>query len=108
MAEPLHRTEILLRKEQLEELRSLSARQGVSVSELIRMLVDATLDDRQRRARARAERRLRALAEVEEHGREVLARRGGKPLEIDLAALIDADREERDDEIVRRLAAGRD
>lgn len=108
MAEPLHRTQILLRREQHEELSSLAARRGVSVSELIRNLVDEELTHEERQARERVERRLRALDEIDKHREKILARRGGKPIEIDLAELIDESREERDDELVSQLAADRD
>lgn len=108
MAEPLHRTQILLRKEQHEELRALAAHRGVSVSELIRDLVDQRLQNQDDERRDRIDRKLRALAEIESHCREALGRRGGKPLVVDLGTLIAENRDERDDEIIGRLAVGRD
>jgi len=58
----------------------------------------------QRRARERAEERLRALGEIQRHQEKILARRGGKPIEIDPAELIDESREERDDELLSQPA----
>lgn len=107
MANPLHRTQILLREEQHEELSTLAARRGISLSELIRNLVDTELQIEEEQLRARSDRKLRALAEVASHARDALRNRGGKPLEVDLAALIEESREQRDDEIVGRPAAGR-
>jgi len=58
----------------------------------------------QRRARERVESRLRALDELDKNREEILARRGGKPIEIDPAELIDESREERDDELLSQPA----
>lgn len=79
----------------------------VNFSELIRTMVDEKLQSRQERARRPGEKRLRALAAIEEHAREALARRGGNPIKIDPAAVISENREERDDELLGRLHAGR-
>jgi hypothetical protein len=53
----------------------------------------ATEEDRRRR--------LAALDRIEAHGNAILKRRGGQPLEADVAELIQAMREERDEESVR-------
>ena len=58
----------------------------------------------QRRARERVEDRLRALDEIDKNREEILARRGGKPIGIDPAELIDESREERDDELLSQPA----
>ena len=62
----------------------------------------------ERRARERVGERLRSLDEIDRHREEILARRGGKPIEIDPAALIDESREDRDDELASQFAADRD
>jgi len=62
----------------------------------------------ERRASERVESRLRALDELDKNRDEILARRGGKPIEFDPAALIDESREDRDDELLSQLAADRD
>jgi hypothetical protein len=108
MASPLHRTQILLREEQHEELSALAERRGISLSELIRKLVDGELQAQEEQRRARIDRRLRALPEVKPHTREALSNRGGRPLEVDLAALIEESREVRDVVVIGRLAAAGD
>ncbi len=108
MAEPLQRTQILLRKDQHVALRDLASREGTSLSELIRMLVDEALERRNNEAEARTERRLRALERIEEHARAAQERRGGRPLEINPAEVIRQLREERDDELVQRLTPAGD
>jgi hypothetical protein len=57
---------------------------------------------------ARIDARLRDLVEVERHVSEALGDRGDKPLEVDLAALIDECRETRDEDVAGRLATGSD
>lgn len=106
MAEPLHRTQILLRKDQHQALAELAERQGTSLSGLIRLLVDEQLERRDREAANRIERRLRSLQAIDQHCREALERRGGKTLEVDLVAVIQEVREERDDQLAEQLAAG--
>lgn len=108
MSDPLHRTQVLLRKDQHRALSELAASRRTSLSELLRDLVDEQLERQRRSAEAQIERRLRALSEIESHSRDLLERRGGVTLDVDPAALIHEMREERDDEVAIRLGAGRD
>lgn len=107
MAEPLHRTQILLREDQHRALARRAERENISMSELIRSLID---DELRRRASARSERirrRKAALAGIRKHHDEILASREGRPIEIDPAEWLREIREERDDELLGRLDAAR-
>lgn len=86
----------------------MAARRGTSVSELIRSLVDERLERQQAEREARIESRLRTLAEIERHCEAARERRGGEPLDLDPAELVQTIREERDDDLLRRLTAGGD
>ncbi|HLE84631.1 MAG TPA: ribbon-helix-helix protein, CopG family [Thermoanaerobaculia bacterium] len=106
MAEPLHRTQVLLRKDQHKALAERAERQGVSVSELIRTLVDEKLRRENAERRARIERRLANLEGIRQHHAEILRERGGKPIEVDPTELIREIREERDEELFGHLETG--
>jgi hypothetical protein len=108
MSDPLHRTQVLLRKDQHRALSDLARSRKTSLSKLLRDFVDEQLERQRRCAEARIERRLRALSEIESHGRSLRERRGGASLEVDPAALIRELREERDDELASRLDVRRD
>ena len=96
MAERMHRTQILLEPEQHRYLTALAQSQGRSLSDIIRDLVSRYLIEQDA---ARAE-QLAALERIRHHRAQVLARRDGRPLEIDVAALVEELREERDREVL--------
>jgi hypothetical protein len=50
---------------------------------------------------------LEQLEDLKRHREEILAERGGKPLELDMAELIRAGREERDEEILAAIKLSR-
>jgi hypothetical protein len=106
MAEPLHRTQILLRRDQHRELSERASREGTSMSELVRRSLDETLARDETERSARVERRLDALRSVEEHRRETAAP-SGEGSRPDVAELIREMREERDAELIRRIAPDR-
>jgi hypothetical protein len=65
------------------------------------------LEQRQRQRESVTQRRLAALERIQKHHQAILARRGGHPLEIEASSLIEAVRDERDDELFatdKRLA----
>ncbi len=94
MSGRLFRAQILLEPEQHRQLADLARRQGKSISEVVREVLAAHLEE-QRKARLAAQ--LAALDRIEQHRNEILARRGGKPLDIDWVELINRMREEQDD-----------
>jgi hypothetical protein len=89
------RTQIPLAPEQHEEPAEIARGEGTSLSQIVRAAVKNWLsqhgDDELLRQR------LNALDRGTEHRRAVLARRGGRPLEAGVSAIIDEEREERDD-----------
>jgi hypothetical protein len=94
----MHRAQILLEPDQHKKLAEIARREGASISEIVRTAVKQWLAERSEDEVLR--RRLEALGQVEQHRQAILARRNGKPLEIDLTAAIEQMREERDDELL--------
>ncbi len=94
----MHRAQILLEPEQHQKLAEIAQYEGTSISEIVRTAVQEWLDERKDDEILRQ--RLEALELVDQHRQAVLARRKGKPLEVDLAATIDQLRTERDDELI--------
>jgi hypothetical protein len=106
MAEPLHRTQVLLRRDQHQALADRAEREGRSVSELLRSLVDEELGREDAEKRVRIGRRRAALDRIRRHHAEILRERGGKPIEVDPTELIREIREERDEELFGHLETG--
>ncbi|HIE37558.1 MAG TPA: ribbon-helix-helix protein, CopG family [Anaerolineales bacterium] len=98
-----YRAQILLDVEQHDALVEIARREGRSLSDLVREMLWQQLEQRGRAVRPEVRRRLEALERIRRHRAEVLARRGGKPLEVDSAEMIRRMREERDE---RSLLAG--
>lgn len=107
MAEPLHRTQILLREDQHRALVRRAERENTSMSELIRSLIDDELRRRSSARRERIRRRKAALAGIRKHHEEMLASREGRPIDVEPAELLRQIREERDDELFGRIDADR-
>jgi hypothetical protein len=107
MAEPLHRTQILLREDQHRALVRRAEREKTSMSELIRSLIDDELRRRDSERSERIRRRKAALDGIRKHHDEMLASRQGRPIDVDPAELVRQIREERDDELFGRLDADR-
>lgn len=108
MAENLHRTQILLEPEQHQALAELARREGRSISDVVRELLREQLEQRKRASESVTRRRLEALARVPEHREAMLARRGGKSLDIDLVEMLRQMREEQDERHLAGLAGNRD
>lgn len=98
----MHRAQILLEPDQHRELADITRREGTSLSENVRKAVSQWLAERREEEFGR--RRLEALKQIEQHGQAILARRAGKPLELDVAGAIEQMREERDDELLAALS----
>jgi hypothetical protein len=94
----MHRAQILLEPNQHQKLAEIARREGTSISEIVRVAVSQWLDERREEEVLR--RRLAALEQIAQHRQAILARRNGEPLEIDLAAMIERMREERDNELI--------
>ncbi|MCM8749480.1 ribbon-helix-helix domain-containing protein [Thermomicrobiaceae bacterium CFH 74404] len=100
MRQRMHRTQILLEPEQYRALVELARLEGRSLSELLRELVREHLAQRDQAADVILARQMAALERIRQHRQAVLERRGGVPLDIDIAALVAAEREEHDADIL--------
>jgi predicted CopG family antitoxin len=96
----MHRTQVLLEPEQYRTLVELARLERRSLSDLVRELIREHLAQRAQAADAIWARRTAALERIRQHRQAVLERRGGVPLDIDVAALVAAVREERDADIL--------
>lgn len=103
MTDKLFRAQILLEPEQHRSLAELARLQGRSLSELMREIVDQYLTGMDEAYR----KQLDAFERIKEHRSKIIARRGGKTIQIDLAAVIQEMREERDDQLFRSLSDDR-
>lgn len=103
MAERLYRAQILLEPDQHERLARLARREGRSLSEVVRGMVQAELERREGAVAERRRYRLEQIEAIRQSREQMLARRGGAPLGLAVADLIRDLREERDEEIVARL-----
>jgi predicted CopG family antitoxin len=99
MGERLYRTQVLLEPGQHRALAEIARSEGRSVSDVIRELIRAQLEQRATRGQGY----LNALERIRKNREEILARRGGTPIDVDVAALINGVREERDEQIARAL-----
>ena len=100
----MHRAQILLDPEQHRALAKIAEQEGTSISEIVRTAVDEWLAGRQEEEVRR--KRLADLEIIRAHRQEILDRRSGKPLEIDVAALIEQMRDERAAELLAAAFGG--
>ena len=108
MAERMYRTQILLAPEQHQELAAIARREGRSISDLVREMIREQLEQRKQVANADVKRQLGALERIRRRRDEILARRGGKPLEIDVVETIQQLHEEQDERNLTGLNNPRD
>jgi predicted CopG family antitoxin len=92
----MHRTQILLEPEQHKALAEIAYSEGRSISEVVREIIRQRLEERQKEINADVKRRLEALERIRDFRNRILARRGGKPIDIDVVEMINQMREERD------------
>jgi hypothetical protein len=92
-----YRAQILLEPEQHKQLAEIAAREGRSVSHVVREAVVEYVTARTQGSVR--EKRLRGLENIKKLRAEILEQRGGKPIEIDPVELIRRMREERGDEL---------
>jgi hypothetical protein len=93
----MHRAQILIDPEQHQALAEIAQQEGTSISEIVRHSVQQWFSERHEDQVLR--RQMDALAEIGRHRHAILDRRGGKPLEVDLAEIIEQMREVRDGEL---------
>jgi hypothetical protein len=67
-----------------------------SISHVVREIVERALEQRRQQEDAELQRDLSALERIRQHREEILAERGGKPLEYDVVEAINQAREEQD------------
>ncbi len=84
------RVQILLDPKQRAALARRARQTGRSVSDLVREYVEKGLEAK--------ENKLEALDRIQAHRKQMLERRGGKPVSLDPAQVIREIREERDNE----------
>ena len=94
----MHRAQILLDPEQHHTLGEIAQREGTSISEIVRTAVDQWLNERKENDVARL--RLEALEQIAQHHQAILGRRNGRPIQIDLSAILEQMREERNAELL--------
>jgi len=104
MTDRLFRAQILLEPEQHRSLVELARQQRRSLSELMREIVDQYLIDTNETHR----KQLDAFEKIKEHRADMLTRREGLPIQLDVAAVIREMREERDDQLFNSLSGNRD
>ena len=97
MARRMRRTQLLLEPEQHDALAEIARKEGRSISNVVREMVQRQIEQRRETARADLERRLEALQRIRRHRDEAVERRGGRPVDLDVAALIRQAREEREE-----------
>lgn len=98
----MHRTHLLLKKEQHRALERLARQEGRSVSEVARDLIQSGLEQRQRERFQLQEQRMLALEKARMIRERILNKRDGKPFDFDVNEIINEMREERDDQILGR------
>ena len=103
MGERLYRTQILLEPEQHRTLSEMARRQSRSVSEIVREIIRESLVEKNEALRRQAD----AFEQIEKHRAEIIARNGGKPLEVDITAILEEIRQERADELYTVIVRGR-
>jgi metal-responsive CopG/Arc/MetJ family transcriptional regulator len=94
----MHRVQIFLDDELLRKLAKIARKKGTSISEIIRAAVKEWLTGR--REQDMLNKRLEDLEVTENHRQEILARRGGKPLNFNVAEVIQQMRAERANELI--------
>jgi len=99
MGERLYRAQILLEPEQHQKLVRIAGQQHRSLSDIIREIVQTELDRREKDETERRHQLLEGIERVRLTREEILARRGGEPLGLNVADMVRQMREERDEEV---------
>lgn len=97
MTERLYRTQVLLEPAQHRELAELAHQTGQSISNVVREAVARYLQEEAEKAGQGQE----FFQELRAYRAGILARREGEPVAVDVTALIDEMRQEREEEVLR-------
>jgi hypothetical protein len=97
-----YRTHLLLNPEQHKALSQIARREGRSISDLAREIVQEAIEQRQKSYASEQKKRLTALDRARRIRLEILKERGGTALKLDFGATLAELREERDDQILGR------
>ncbi len=100
MASKLYRTQILLEPEQHRRLVEIARRKQRSVSQVVRDMVQAQLNEQPRVADKAEQRRREMFERLHQEYEDAVAARGGQPPDFDIVAAINQMREERDADIL--------
>ena len=98
----LHRTHILLEPEQHQALVEIARREGRSISDVTRELVQHGIVQRQEHYNIEQKRRFEALQNARRIRKAILEERGGVPFDVDIVALLHEMREDRDASLLGR------
>ncbi|GAB4581838.1 MAG: ribbon-helix-helix protein, CopG family [Anaerolineales bacterium] len=104
MSERKYRAQILLEPEQHQVLSEIAQQQGQSISHVVREIVGQYIGEREQILQNQRN----FLLSIKQHRAEILAKRKGKPLEVDVATLITQMREERTNDQLSTILAPRD
>ena len=96
------RTHLLLEPGQHEALSQIAQREGRSLSDIAREIVQQGIEQRQQLYASEKRQRLQALERGRQVRRAILKDRGGVPLNLNISTLIEELRENRDDQIRQR------
>jgi predicted DNA-binding protein len=94
-----YRAQILLEPEQHKKLAEIAAREGRSISHVVREAVVEYVVAREEER----DRQKEVFARIRKHHEAILRERGGKPIELDTVELINQMREERDNELLAAI-----
>ena len=95
----MHRAQILIDPAQHRELQKLADRQGRSISSVVREMIDAQLHTLHEEQDSLVRRRLAVIDGIRRHKADLIKRRRGHAIEVDITRLIDKNREERDEAV---------
>lgn len=99
-----YRAQILLEYEQHASLAEIARRQGRSISEVTREIVAQYLTQMDETLRQKLDK----IEQIKQHRAEMIARRGGRHLEVDITSWIETAREERGNELFTNTFSDRD
>lgn len=98
MVEQLAGTQIYLKPSLSQALSNIAQQEAKTVVYLVEELLEKAIR-RKQQAQEPKKIRLAALERIKQHRAEILVERKGNPLQINLAAILEGVREERDDEL---------
>lgn len=97
MAERLHRTQVLLEPEQHEALADLARQEGTSIAAALRKILRGYFGPLRPMTDEEVKQGLEAIESLRKFHEEILAERGGKPIDLDVNAILDEMRQEQDE-----------